>query len=119
MISYTAYEEAIKNEPNDKEFKKFNKRCFIYRGILIDYNFDVPDAETDEAQALRHPSDDEFDPYYDEGYSRLLLGDVPLVDYVRPHIVLNFKNDIEKYKDDIIKYIDNIIESKANDESDD
>ena len=105
MISYTAYEEAIKNEPNDKEFKKFNSRVFIYRGILIDYNYDVPDAEADE-----------FDPYYDEGYVRLLLGDVPLVDYVRPHVVLDFKNDIEKYKDDIIKYIDSIVDSKANDD---
>ena len=108
MISYTAYEEAIKNEPNDKEFKKFNKRCFIYRGILIDYNYDVPDAEADD-----------FDPYFDEGYTRLLLGDVPLVDYVRPHVVLDYKNDIEKYKEDIIKYIDSIVDSKINDESDD
>lgn len=102
MITYTDYVEAIKNEPNDKEFKKFNSRVYIYRGILIDYNFDEPDAETDE-----------FDPYFDEGYTRM-VGDK--IDYIRPHVVLTFKNDIEKYKDDILKYIDDIIESKANDD---
>lgn len=104
MISYTAYEEAIKNEPNDKEFKKFNS-INIYRGILIDYNYDVSDAESDE-----------FDPYFDEGYVRMVGNKI---DYIRPHVVLTFKNDIEKYKDDIIKYIDNKIESKINDDSDD
>lgn len=104
MISYTAYEEAIKNEPNDKEFKKFNS-INIYRGILIDYNYDVPDAESDE-----------FDPYFDEGYVRMVDNKI---DYIRPHVVLPFKNDIEKYKDDIIKYIDDKIESKINDDSDD
>lgn len=104
MISYTAYEEAIKNEPNDKEFKKFNS-INIYRGILIDYNFDVPDAESDE-----------FDPYFDEGYVRMVGNKI---DYIRPHVVLDYKNDIEKYKDDIIKYIDDKIESKINDDSDD
>lgn len=104
MISYTAYEEAIKNEPNDKEFKKFNS-INIYRGILIDYNYDVPDAKSDE-----------FDPYFDEGYVRMVGNKI---DYIRPHVVLPFKNDIEKYKDDIIKYIDDKIESKINDDSDD
>lgn len=105
MISYTAYEEAIKNEPNDKEFKKFNS-IFIYRGILIDYNYDVPDAESDE-----------FDPYFDEGYVRMVGNKI---DYIRPHVVLDYKNDIEKYKDDIINFIDSkidsIVDSKVNDD---
>lgn len=103
MISYTAYEEAIKNEPNDKEFKKFNSHVFIYRGILIDYNYDEYES-------------DEFDPYFDEGYVRMVGNKI---DYIRPHVVLPFKNDIEKYKDDIIKYIDSIVDSKINDDSDD
>lgn len=104
MITHEQYKQAIENEPKDKEFKKFNS-INIYRGILIDYNYDVPDAESDE-----------FDPYFDEGYVRMVGNKI---DYIRPHVVLSFKNDIEKYKDDIIKYIDDKIESKANEDSDD
>lgn len=66
---------------------------FIYN---IDYNYDVPDA-----------TNDVFDPYFDEGYVRM-VGDK--IDYIRPHIVLDFKNDVQKYKDEIIKFIDNKID---------
>ena len=82
MLTIEDYKKIIKTEPNDKEFKKFNKRVYIYRGILVDYNFDVPDAETDE-----------FDPYFDEGYVRMVGNKI---DYIRPHIVLDFKNDVQK-----------------------
>lgn len=96
MITYEEYENIIKTEPNDKEFKQFNHRVYIYRGILIDYNYDVSDA-----------TNDIFDPYFDEGYVRM-VGDK--IDYIRPHVVLDFKNDVQKYKDEIIKYIDNKID---------
>lgn len=95
MITYEEYENIIKTEPNDKEFKQFNHRVYIYRGILIDYNYDVPDA-----------TNDVFEPYFDEGYVRM-VGDK--IDYIRPHVVLDFKNDVQKYKLDIIKYIDSKI----------
>lgn len=95
MIIYEEYENIIKTEPNDKEFKQFNHRVYIYRGILIDYNYDVSDA-----------TNDIFDPYFDEGYVRM-VGDK--IDYIRPHVVLDFKNDVQKYKDEIIKYIDSKI----------
>ena len=95
MITYEEYENIIKTEPNDKEFKLFNHRVYIYRGILIDYNYDVPDA-----------TNDVFEPYFNEGYVRM-VGDK--IDYIRPHVVLDFKNDVQKYKDDIIKYIDSKI----------
>lgn len=97
MITYKEYKEAIVNEPNDKEFKPFNSRVYIYRGVLVDYNYDVPDAITDV-----------FEPYFDEGYVRM-VGDK--IDYIRPHITLDFKNDVQKYKDDIIKYIDSKYDS--------
>lgn len=95
MITYEEYENIIKTEPNDKEFKLFNHRVYIYRGILIDYNYDVPDA-----------TNDVFEPYFDEGYVRMVGNKI---DYIRPHVVLDFKNDVQKYKDDIIKYIDDKI----------
>ena len=95
MITYEEYENIIKTEPNDKEFKLFNHRVYIYRGVLVDYNYDVPDA-----------TNDVFEPYFDEGYVRM-VGDK--IDYIRPHVVLDFKNDVQKYKDDIIKYIDSKI----------
>lgn len=97
MITYEEYENIIKTEPNDKEFKLFNHRVYIYRGILIDYNYDVPDA-----------TNDVFEPYFDEGYVRM-VGDK--IDYIRPHVVLDFKNDVQKYKDDIIKFIDSKCDS--------
>ena len=95
MITIEEFKNIVKTEPNDKEFKKFNKRVYIYRGVLVDYNYDVSDA-----------TNDIFDPYFDEGYVRM-VGDK--IDYIRPHIVLDFKNDVQKYKDEIIKYIDNKI----------
>lgn len=104
MITYEQYKQAIENESKDKEFKKFNSRIYIYRGILIDYNYDVPDAEADE-----------FDPYFDEGYVRMVGNKI---DYIRPHVVLDFKNDIEKYKNDIIDFINDKIESKIDSEDD-
>jgi len=96
MITIEEYKNIIKTEPNDKEFKQFNHRVYIYRGILIDYNYDVPDA-----------TNDTFEPYFDEGYVRMVG---KKIDYIRPHVVLDFKNDVQKYKDDIIKYIDDKID---------
>jgi hypothetical protein len=92
MITIEEYKNIVKTEPNDKEFKPFNHRVYIYRGILIDYNYDVPDV-----------THDTFEPYFDEGYVRM-VGDK--IDYIRPHVVLDFKNDVQKYKDEIIKFID-------------
>lgn len=92
MITIDEYKNIIKTEPSDKEFKLFNHRVYVYRGVLVDYNYDVPDA-----------TNDVFEPYFDEGYVRM-VGDK--IDYIRPHIVLDFKNDVQKYKDEIIKFID-------------
>ena len=95
MITIEEYKNIVKTEPNDKEFKPFNHRVYIYRGVLVDYNYDVLDA-----------TNDVFDPYFDEGYVRMVGNKI---DYIRPHVVLDFKNDVQKYKDEIIKFIDDKI----------
>lgn len=101
MNTIEQYNQARLNEPKDKEFKKFNRYVYIYRGILIDYNFtseDIPEKE-------EIPN---FDELFNEGYNRF-VGDK--VDYIRPHITLDFDYQIEKYKDDIINFIDRKIEN--------
>lgn len=94
MITYEQYKQAIENEPKDKEFKKLDEECFIYRGIIIDFNFKVEEEVDEEIK---------IDELFNEGYVRM-VGDK--IDYVRPHITLDYDYQIEKYKDEIIKYID-------------
>lgn len=98
MITYEQYKQAIENEPKDKEFKKLDKECFIYRGIIIDWNFMSKEEEDDEEIKIEE--------LFNEGYVRM-VGDK--IDYVRPHITFSYNYQIEKYKDEIIKYIDNKI----------
>lgn len=95
MITYEQYKQAIENEPKDKEFKKLNDECFIYRGIIIDFNFKVEEEDDEEKPDL--------DELFNEGYVRKVGNKF---DYVRPHITFSYDYQIEKYKDEIIKYID-------------
>lgn len=101
MITYEQYKQAIENEPKDKEFIKFNKRCFIYRGVIIDYNYSLSQEEIPE-----YEEKPDFEELFNEGYVRMVGNKI---DYVRPHITFSYDYQIEKYKDDIIKFIDNKI----------
>lgn len=107
MITYEQYKQAIENEPKDKEFKKLDEECFIYRGIIIDYNFKTKEEDEEEKP--------DFDELFNEGYVRKIGNKF---DYVRPHITLNYDYQIEKYKDDIIEYINDKIDSKNDSEDD-
>ena len=96
MITFEEYKKFIELEPNDKEFKLFNHRVYIYRGILIDYNYKLKDIPEDEEKP-------NFEELFNEGYVRMVG---KKIDYIRPHITLDFDYQIQKYKDDIIKFID-------------
>ena len=95
MITYEQYKQAIENEPKDKEFKKLDEEYFIYRGIIIDYNFKT--KEENEEEEIK------IEELFNEGYVRKVGNKF---DYVRPHITFSYNYQIEKYKDEIIKYID-------------
>lgn len=95
MLNFNEYKIMVETEQADKEFKPLNN-YYIYRGVIIDYNYDYSDCESDD-----------FDPFYQKGYTRL-VGDK--VDYVHNALILNYKNDTQKYKADIINFIDRKIE---------
>lgn len=101
MITYEQYKQAIENEPKDKEFKKLDDECFIYRGIIIDFNFKTKEEDDEEKP--------DFDELFNEGYVRKVGNKF---DYVRPHITFSYDYQIEKYKDDIIDFIDSKIDSE-------
>lgn len=105
MITYEQYKQAIENEPKDKEFKKLNDECFIYRGIIIDWNFMTRTLNCSWNFKTKEEDDEEIkiDELFNEGYVRMVGNKI---DYVRPHITFSYDYQIEKYKDDIIKYID-------------
>ena len=98
MLNFNEYKIMVKAEQEDKEFKPTPfGNYYIYRGFIVDYNYDYSDCVSDD-----------FDPFYQKGYTRLIGNDK--VDYVHNALILNYKNDIQKYKLDIINFIDRKIE---------
>ena len=95
MLNFKEYKSIVKAEQEDKDFKPFN-HCYIYRGFIIDYNYDYSDIESDK-----------FEPFYQKELVRIVGNKV---DYRRNVLILNYKNDIQKYKLDIINFIDRKIE---------
>ena len=97
---YDKYYESLINNTEFKEHKsKAGTPYYTYKQFIIDVNFDV--GEEDETCVS-----DTFEPFYKPPYYQI-IGKFEQVQYDRPLILLDYKNDIIKYKDEIIKYIDN------------
>ena len=74
-----------------------NKVYYTYRQFVIVIKFDG-EEDIDE-------SSDTFEPFYKPPYYQI-IGKFEQIQYDRPLILLDYKNDIIKYKNEIIKYID-------------
>lgn len=110
---YDKYYESLINNTEFKEHKsKAGTPYYTYKQFIIDVQYDV--GEEDETCVS-----DTFEPFYkhlqvqiignlnDKEHSSLdPQGDIQQIQYDRPLILLDYKNDLIKYKNEIIKYID-------------
>ena len=96
---YNNYYKTLINNDKFEEHKNNNGSIYYtYKQFIIDVKFDLGDInETSEI----------FEPFYKPPFYQIIgfLNNLK-VQYDRPLILLDYKNDIIKYKDDIIKYID-------------
>lgn len=95
---YDKYYESLINNTEFEEHKGKNGIYYTYRQFIIVIKFDV--GEEDETCVS-----DTFEPFYKPPYYQI-IGKFEQVQYDRPLILLDYKNDIIKYKNEIIKYID-------------
>ena len=96
LINNDKFEEH-KTENNKKQSfldPQGDKVYYTYKQFIIDIKFEDID-ETSDA----------FEPFYKPPYYQI-IGKFKQIQYDRPLILLDYKNDIIKYKNDIIKYID-------------
>lgn len=107
---YNNYMESLFN---NTEFKKHQSKTgtpyYTYKQFVIDVKFDV--GEEDETCIS-----DTFEPFYKHPQNQYIGGQSPIakgflnniqeIQYDRPLILLDYKNDLIKYKNEIIKYID-------------
>lgn len=101
------YDNYYKSLINNTEFKEHKSKAgtpyYTYKQFIIDVNFDV--GEEDETCVS-----DTFEPFYKHPYYQIITkpedNTIQQIQYDRPLILLDYKNDLIKYKNEIIKYID-------------
>lgn len=95
------YDKYINTLINNDKFEEHKTETgtsyYTYRQFIIVIKFDG-EEDIDE-------SSDTFEPFYKPPYYQI-IGKFEQVQYDRPLILLDYKNDIIKYKNEIIKYID-------------
>lgn len=91
------YKTLINNDKFEEHKNEDNSTYYTYRQFIIVIKFDEEDIDE---------SSDTFEPFYKPPYYQI-IGKFEQVQYDRPLILLDYKNDIIKYKNEIIKYIDN------------
>lgn len=102
---YDKYYESLINNTEFKEHKsKAGTSYYTYKQFIIDVQYDV--GEEDETCVS-----DTFEPFYKHPQVQIIgnLNDknnIQQIQYDRPLILLDYKNDLIKYKNEIIKYID-------------
>lgn len=99
------YDNYYKSLIDNTEFKEHKSKAggsyYTYKQFIIDVNFDI--GEEDETCVS-----DTFEPFYKHPQVQVIgnLNNIEQIQYDRPLILLDYKNDLIKYKNEIIKYID-------------
>lgn len=115
---YNNYYKTLINNDKFEEHKNNKKHSFLdpqgdngsiyytYKQFIIDVKFDI--GEEDPETCIS----DSFEPFYKPPFYQILMNEneqkIKQIQYDRPLILLDYKNDIIKYKDEIIKYIDSL-----------
>lgn len=112
--SKNEYDNYYNSLINNTEFKEHQSKAgtpyYTYKQFVIDVKFDV--GEEDETCIS-----DTFEPFYKPPYYQIITksdddNEIKQIQYDRPLILLDYKNDLIKYKNDIIKYIDDKLYEK-------
>lgn len=97
---YNNYYKTLINNDKFEEHKTNNKIYYTYKQFVIDVKFDLEGTEDETS--------DTFEPFYKPPFYQIIgFFNNLKVQYDRPLILFDYKNDIIKYKNEIIKYIDN------------
>lgn len=95
------YKTLINNDKFEEHKNNNNKVYYTYKQFIIDVKFDI--GEEDETC-----TSETFEPFYKPPFYQIIgFSNNLKVQYDRPLILLDYKNDLIKYKNDIIKYINN------------
>lgn len=99
---YNNYYKTLINNDKFEECKNNNgSTYYTYKQFIIDIKFDLEDI---------NETSDTFEPFYEPPFYQIIQSNdyenIKQIQYDRPLILLDYKNDIIKYKDEIIKYID-------------
>ena len=92
------YKTLINNDRFEEHKNKDNSTYYTYRQFVIVIKFDGEEDINESSET--------FEPFYKPPYYQI-IGKFEQVQYDRPLILLDYKNDIIKYKNEIVKYIDN------------
>lgn len=111
---YNNYYESLINNTEFKEHKsKARTLYYTYKQFIIDVQYDV--GEEDETCVS-----DTFEPFYKHPQVQIITNPndntIQQIQYDRPLILLDYKNDLIKYKNEIIKYIDRLCLSDQRDD---
>lgn len=98
------YKTLINNDKFEEHKTNNNKVYYTYKQFIIDVKFDIGDLEGTEDETCISET---FEPFYKPPFYQIIgfLNNLK-VQYDRPLILFDYKNDIIKYKNEIIKYID-------------
>lgn len=91
---YNNYYKTLINNDKFEEHESKNGTYYTYKQFIIVIKFEDIDETSDI-----------FEPFYKPPYCQI-IGKFEQIQYDRPLILLDYKNDIIKYKNEIIKYID-------------
>ena len=91
------YKTLINNDKFEEHKTETGTSYYTYRQFIIVIKFDGEEDINELSET--------FEPFYKPPFYQI-IGNIKQVQYDRPLILFDYKNDIIKYKNDIIKYID-------------
>ena len=110
---YNNYYKTLINNDKFEEHKNNNgSTYYTYKQFIIDIKFNTYD-ETCISPCDSVLCSDTFEPFYKPPFYQIIMNEnnqnIKQIQYDRPLILFDYKNDIIKYKDEIIKYINSLL----------
>lgn len=100
------YKTLINNDKFEKHKNNNGTTYYTYKQFIIDVKFDINEEDLEGSETC---ISDSFEPFYKPPFYQIITDEnkqnIKQIQYDRPLLLLDYKNDIIKYKNDIIKYI--------------
>lgn len=103
---YDKYYESLINNDRFEEHKNNNgSTYYTYKQFIIDVKIDI-------GEGSETCISDSFEPFYKPPFYQIITksndNTIKQIQYDRPLLLFDYKNDIIKYKNEIIKYINSL-----------